>query len=140
MTKTTTIIALGAALALTACGHGRGREYGTPDFQRVAVQSLGEGTGVVIARDRATGCEWFWTRGRRPGQMQPRIGEGSRQRCDPEPGMRGFRAMSRSRVGKDTVAVIRDDDTGCDWLFADGKGASGLVPRLNAHGMICQGK
>lgn len=123
------------AMALSGCAHTP-REYGPHDFGTVSRHKV-EGGTVTIARDNGTGCEWFWTSGRHPGPVQPRLAAGV-QRCDAEAGTRGFRTLSRNGVGRDSVSVLRDDDTGCDWIWVTGRKAGGLAPRLDARGMICQ--
>lgn len=126
-----------ASLALAGCVTGKGREFGARDIAQLGRYDLGEGTMLTVIYDRSTGCEWLWTSGKHVGQMQPRLDNGV-QRCDSDPGLRGFHALSRTKLDKDTVSIIRDDDTRCDWIWADGKSAGGLVPRFNAEKMVCE--
>jgi len=110
------------------------------NFVRIGQSRLGLGKSLIILRDKGTKCDWLWAAGFEIGELQART-QSSGQVCGGTAKATGFQRVSTDNISRGAdIVVIRDMDTGCDWVWIDDYKSTSLKPRTDGNGQVCTGR
>lgn len=109
-----------------------------PDaFEQIASAEITNYFTITVMRDRETGCQWLRAKGYHEVSMRVRT-DAKGPMCGAKAVASGFDIVSTMTIDNDDTVIVRDRDTGCDWILAGGYHEGDLQPRVGQSGQLCK--